>query len=62
MRLLDIGYEETVKAQKLNEISPYSTIAEYVNFVTLLNTRSVDKSIEKIATNAIVIRDNWQFL
>ena len=62
VKLLESGYEETVKAKKLNEITPYNTIAEYANFVKLLDNRNVDKLIEKIAINAIVVKENWEFL
>lgn len=36
-RLLSIGQTETQKAQKLNEIKPYSTIAEYIHFAKALS-------------------------
>lgn len=43
--LLTIGLAETQKAQKLNEITPYSTIAEYIAFAKALSNRGVEKSI-----------------
>lgn len=61
-RLLSIGHTETQKAKKLNEITPYSTIAEYIEFAKALSERGVEKSIERVALNAVVLSENWNFL
>jgi hypothetical protein len=38
-KMLEYGYEQTIKAKKLNELTPYTNLAEYIDFINFLNKR-----------------------
>ena len=61
-RLLSIGQIETDRAKRLNDIVAYTTIGEYVKFAKALSNRGVEKSINKVAMNSVVLQENWEFL
>lgn len=60
--MLEYGSQQTAKAKKLSEVTPYSNLAEYIEFVSFLNRRQVEKSVKTIAESVVFIDLNYIFL
>lgn len=59
---MDYGQQQTVKVRELSEVTPYTNLAEYLDFIDFLNRREVEKSIANIAEKVVFIEKNVSFL